>query len=249
MMSSGEAAQQAKQAAMQTNYDAKKFPCGPWLDGARGGPWIHVFKPAFENAMRERTDQFSSLYEHFISETAYGARRGPAHPQGNGLASLNISSIASYRTRDEKAYAYILLVIGYPTYVIAAGRPNAGQPDLRALVKAFQELWEIKFDEGIEIKTQAAPRAAPEKSVRLDGMSNAIVESNSADDYDWVLSPGFTAADLHDAYSSQTANAYIVKAGGEAFAFLEPGSTRDHDWITQARTRLVPNLFRRSHCK
>ena len=113
MMSSGEAAQQAKQAAMQANYDAKKFPCGPWLDGARGGPWIHVFKPAFENAMRERTDQFSSLYEHFISETAYGARRGPAHPQGNGLASLNISSIASYRTRDEKAYAYILLVIGY----------------------------------------------------------------------------------------------------------------------------------------
>ena len=77
MMSSGEAAQQAKQAAMQANYDAKKFPCGPWLDGARGGPWVHVFKPAFENAMREKTDQFSSLYEHFISETAYGARRGP----------------------------------------------------------------------------------------------------------------------------------------------------------------------------
>ena len=74
MMISGEAAQQAKQAAMQANYDAKKFPCGPWLDGARGGPWIHVFKPAFENAMREKTDQFSSLYEHFISETAYGAR-------------------------------------------------------------------------------------------------------------------------------------------------------------------------------
>ena len=97
------------QSAIQANFDAKKYICGPWLKGARGGPWALVFKPAFEDALRSKTDQFSSLYEHIVTETAFGAANGFPHPgPGGGLATLNFQSQAAYRTRDENGYSLIL---------------------------------------------------------------------------------------------------------------------------------------------
>ena len=109
-----ERAQQAAQSAIQANFDAKKFLCGPWLNGARGGPWTQVFKPAFENAMRKEKDSFATLYNHFISETGVGAHNGVAHPAGGGaLAALNFQSVQSYQTRDQASYGHILTHIGY----------------------------------------------------------------------------------------------------------------------------------------
>ena len=72
-----------------------------------------VFKPSFEEALRKQTDNFSSLREHFVSETGYGARHGHAHPAGAGLAALSFQSVAAYKTRDEKAYGLILTHIGH----------------------------------------------------------------------------------------------------------------------------------------
>ena len=61
------------QTSMQANFDAKKYICGPWLKGARGGPWSLVFQPAFENALRAKTDQFSSLHDHIVTERGVGS--------------------------------------------------------------------------------------------------------------------------------------------------------------------------------
>ena len=92
---------QATQTQMQANYDAKKYICGPWVKGARGGPWNVVFKPAFENALRKEHDNFCTSYEHFITETGVGAANGVAHPAGGGaLAALNFSSVQAYKARD-----------------------------------------------------------------------------------------------------------------------------------------------------
>ena len=101
------------QSTIQANFDAKKYICGPWLKGARGGPWALVFKPAFEDALRSKTDNFSSLYEHIVTETAFGAANGPAHPAGAGLAALEVQSRAAYRTRGENGYSLILSHIGH----------------------------------------------------------------------------------------------------------------------------------------
>lgn len=101
------------QQTIQSNFDAKKYICGPWLKGARGGPWALVFKPAFEDALRGKTDSFSSLYEHIVTETAFGSVNRPAHPAGAGLASLQIQSQAAARTRDQLGYGLILSHIGY----------------------------------------------------------------------------------------------------------------------------------------
>lgn len=61
-----------------------------------------------------------------------------------------------------------------PTYVIAAGLPGAGGPDLAALVTAFEEMWHTKYDAGIEIKPQPAPRQVPSGSNRVDGLLSEI---------------------------------------------------------------------------
>ena len=53
MTSQHDVVQQNAQAAAQANFDAKKYICGPWLKGARGGPWDLVFKPSFEEALRK----------------------------------------------------------------------------------------------------------------------------------------------------------------------------------------------------
>lgn len=112
-----ETAQIANQASAQANFDAKKYVCGPWLKGARGGPWQQVFKPAFEEALRRQVDNFSSLHEHFVTQTGYGAANGPNHPGGAGLAAVSFQSNAAFRTRDEKGYGLILSHIGYETSI------------------------------------------------------------------------------------------------------------------------------------
>ena len=80
------------QSMMQQQYDGKKYICGPWLKGKRGGAWNMVFKPAFENALRSQKDQFNTLHDHMITETSLGAANGPGHPAGAGLAALAFQS-------------------------------------------------------------------------------------------------------------------------------------------------------------
>ena len=105
-----------------------------------------------------------------------------------------------------------ILELQNPTFVIAAG-PNAGQPDLPALVNNFEELWHTIYDRGTEIKPQAAPAAPPERSSRVDGMMNVIQGVQDADfnsnKYEWT---GISQPELHEAY--------FTASGGEAFAFL-----------------------------
>ena len=108
-----EFAQIATQSSQQANFDAKKYICGPWIKGARGGPWTQVFKPSFEAALRGKTDSFSSLYEHIVTETCYGGANGPPHPAGQGLAALGVQSQAAFKTRNETGYSLILSHIGH----------------------------------------------------------------------------------------------------------------------------------------
>tara|TARA_B110000037_G_C17124042_1_gene507194 strand:+ start:176 stop:5869 length:5694 start_codon:yes stop_codon:yes gene_type:complete len=136
-----EKSQIASQAAAQANFDAKKYICGPWLKGARGGPWTEVFKPSFEEALRKITDNFSSQYEHLVTQTAYGGANGPAHPAGTGLAAINVQSIAAFRTRDEKGYGLILSHIGYEPGIKEKIKEQVrsvltGAPDIPAVTAA-----------------------------------------------------------------------------------------------------------------
>ena len=373
-MASSEKSLIDNQTSMQANFDAKKYLCGPWLRGARGGPWNLVFKPSFEDAMRTQTDAFTSLYEHFVTETGVGAANGAGHPAGAGLFALGMQSQMAFGVRDQKAYGYILSHVGYdpdikdqitfyvsntltgapsvaavtaanaaiaaanaanaaavagaaaggaaavlvaipaaavgvagqlpddwlaqlwrwidsdlgqprasplltatqntqfensklidvgidrntptryyaalvrinqqrsapksimdmhvkymtqftfptlihqqcilelqrPSAVIAAGLPNAGSPDLPAIVKSLQELWEVLYDKPGMIKPQAAPKPAPSESTRVDGMVNSIVPTSVGSDYAWT---GITPSELHEAY--------VVTAGSEAFAFVK----------------------------
>lgn len=72
-----------------------------------------------------------------------------------------------------------------PTYIIPAGLPNAGDPDLPALLTVFEEIWHNKYDQGVEIKYQAAPKLAPNApSNRVDGMYNGIVTDVDPDDFE-----------------------------------------------------------------
>ena len=48
-----------------------------------------------------------------------------------------------------------------PTFIIGAGLPNAGQPNLGALVQDLEELWHLAYDRG-EIKDTSAPRPSPD---------------------------------------------------------------------------------------
>ncbi|NCG05682.1 MAG: hypothetical protein GWP37_01790, partial [Gammaproteobacteria bacterium] len=60
-----------------------------------------------------------------------------------------------------------------PSVLIPAGLPNAGQPDLQALVtNVYTDLWHTVWDKGIEIKPQAAPAPRPVRSGRVDGMQS-----------------------------------------------------------------------------
>ena len=83
---------QAKQSAIQQNYDAKKYICGGWL-GATGGPWNLVFKPAWEEALRKQGDNFASYYDYLISETDHGGANGPAHPESFNDPHLSLQAV------------------------------------------------------------------------------------------------------------------------------------------------------------
>ena len=65
-----------------------------------------------------------------------------------------------------------------PTYIIPVGQPHAGEPDLGALVQAFEEMWHTKYDAGIEIKPQAPPKQHG-VSNRVDGMLGAACDDES----------------------------------------------------------------------
>ena len=47
-----------------------------------------------------------------------------------------------------------------PTYTIPAGLPNAGNPDLAALVASYEEMWHTIYDRGIEIRPAPPPKPA-----------------------------------------------------------------------------------------
>eukprot|EP00966_Prymnesium_polylepis_P154555 3568723-Prymnesium_polylepis.1 len=116
-------AQQA-QAILQSNFDAKKFICGPWLRGAPGGPFNLIFLKAFESALLTQTDNFASLHAHVVTETAIGARLGPNHPGGAGMGALGMQSQMAYVVRNEKAMGLILAHAGY-------------DPDTKDKIEAF----------------------------------------------------------------------------------------------------------------
>ena len=65
--------------------------------------------------------------------------------------------------------------------VLLAGGPYAGQPDLGALIPAFEEMWHTIYDRGIEIKPQAAPVSSSSTgpSNRVDGMM-LLAENNES---------------------------------------------------------------------
>ena len=98
---------------LQSNFDAKKFICGPWLRGAPGGPFNLVFVKAFESALLKETDNFASLHAHVVTETAVGARLGPNHPAGAGMGALGMQSQMAFVVRNEKAMGLILAHAGY----------------------------------------------------------------------------------------------------------------------------------------
>ena len=89
-----------------------------------------------------------------------------------------------------------------PTYLIIGG-PNAGQPDLGALVTVFEELWATIYNRGVEIKPQAPPKPQGPPSNRVDGMH---VQITSTDD----INPN---AQLHESFA--------VTSGAETFPFLK----------------------------
>ena len=95
----------------ENNYDARKFTvCAPW-NNQRGGSWIEIFHPKFEDGLRTHTDNFSTLHETLVTQTDYGGAYGPPHP-GGANAQLNFSSHASRRVRIGQLYGHILLHVG-----------------------------------------------------------------------------------------------------------------------------------------
>ena len=350
---------------LQSNFDAKKFICGPWLRGAPGGPFNLIFLKAFESALLTQTDNFASLHAHVVTETAVGARLGPNHPGGAGMGALGMQSQMAYVVRNEKAMGLILAHAGYdpdtkdkieafmntsllgaPSYaavllantaiaaaqatnianaaagqpavavpapaagtpgqyppdhvaqlwrwiknvlgqqrasglltatqntafensklsdvginrdtperywaeltrtnqqrtipksvvdmavkflgqltfpplihqralselqnpsVVLAFGPNAGQPDMPAIVRNLQETWTILYDQGA-IKPSPSPKiTAPANSNRVDGMGVSVIDAGPTDHY------GYTWAGDPD---DQPASAFIVEAGPDAF--------------------------------
>ena len=89
-----------------------------------------------------------------------------------------------------------------PTYLVPAGLPNAGQPDLNALLTDFEEIWHQKYDAGIEIKPQSAPRPNPHSGNTADGMSVQVCQE--ADQLDAFAARPFGKANGTPPYSATT---------------------------------------------
>ena len=95
-----------------SDFDAKKYICAPW-HGKRGAAWFRIFKPAFENALKQRKDNFSTLYQH-LNGTDFGgwAPGAPAHIAGAGaLAAQNALSIQASITRGQELLSLIKIHI------------------------------------------------------------------------------------------------------------------------------------------
>ena len=90
------------------DYDAKKYICAPWL-GKRGPAWFRAFKPEFENGLKQKKDNFSSLYQHLMGMDFGGwAAAAPPHIAGGGaLAAQNALSIMAQLTRADELLALI----------------------------------------------------------------------------------------------------------------------------------------------
>ena len=84
------------------DYDAKKYLCAPWL-GQRGQPWVKDFKPAFENALKQKSDHFSTYYQCLFGMDFGGWGAGaPAHIMGAGaLAGQNALSQQAILSRRD----------------------------------------------------------------------------------------------------------------------------------------------------
>ena len=86
------------------NYDAKVYPiCAPWM-GARGDPFLRIFKPAFINGILSVTDDYDSLQDHLLDKDTGGA--GPDTP-GHPAGAAGNASIRSRRNRSNKLQSLI----------------------------------------------------------------------------------------------------------------------------------------------
>ena len=94
------------------DFDAKKYICAPW-HGKRGPSWFRIFKPAFENALKQKKDNFSTLYQHLRGIDFGGwALNAPAHIAGAGaLAAQNALSIQARITRADELLSLIKIHI------------------------------------------------------------------------------------------------------------------------------------------
>ena len=90
------------------DYDAKKYLCAPWL-GQRGQPWVKDFKPAFENALKQKSDHFSTYYQCLFGMDFGGWGAGaPAHIMGAGaLAGQNALSQQAILSRRDAILSLI----------------------------------------------------------------------------------------------------------------------------------------------
>ena len=162
------------QTAMQANFDAKKYICGPWLKGARGAPWSLVFQPAFENGLRGKTDQFSSLHDHIVTEMGVGSANGPNHPAGAGMAMAAFSSPLAYRMRDELGYNLILTHIGYDQDVndkikLHVANVLTGSPTAAAVTAANAAIAAANLANVAAVAAGMAPGPVPAAAVGVAG--------------------------------------------------------------------------------
>ena len=91
-----------------SDFDAKKYICAPW-HGKRGPSWFRIFKPAFENALKQKKDNFSTLHQT-LKGTDFGgwAPAAPAHIAGAGaLAAQNALSIQASISRGDELLSLI----------------------------------------------------------------------------------------------------------------------------------------------
>ena len=91
-----------------TDFDEKKFICAPW-HGKRGPSWFRIFKPAFENALKQKKDNFSTLHQ-LLKGMDFGGWgvNAPAHIAGGGaVAAQNALSIQARVTRAEELFSLI----------------------------------------------------------------------------------------------------------------------------------------------
>ena len=184
--------------------------------------WIHVNKGQLAQTgllHSNQTDEWTAIKITDVGIDKNTPQRLYAHLERVNRMRQNPHPIIEVWTKYLKMITFPKLLadialqqLQNPTYVIAGG-PNAGQPDLPALVTVFEELWESIFNRGIEIKPQAPPRAQGPPSNRVDGMhaQSMSFQSFESDGVQWH--GDLTEAQLHESF--------VLKSGDMAFAFLK----------------------------